>query len=163
MRAALIAQFDGEPQIQARNAIALPLLRSRFGLNCSSKPMPFNCRLSVETPMTLAASLGLGLEMGFDPAILIREGVLLASLVTLFLLTGIAVLVVRTRSLPVCWNCGYSAVRRSQSHESTVDTLARLCFVRSYRCDKCLRRFYAFRSRRVLGHSGGRLMAAGKG
>lgn len=84
MRAALIAQFDGEPQIQARNAIALPLRRSRFGLNCSSKPMPFDCRLSVETPMTLAASLGLGLEMGFDPAILIREGVLLASLVALF-------------------------------------------------------------------------------
>ena len=100
--------------------------------------------------------------MDFDSVILIREGVLLASLLALALLAGIVVLVVRTGSLPVCWNCGFNAVHRSQSHPSTLDTFARLCFLHRYRCGKCLRRFYAFKSRRVLGHPGTMSMAAGK-
>ena len=62
--------------------------------------------------------------MAFDPDTLIREGVLLASLVILFLLVGLVALVVRTVSLPVCRNCGFQSVRRSNSHHRPWDTFA---------------------------------------
>src|SRR6266566_5064011 len=95
----------------------------------------------------------LSAEMAFDPGV-VREGVLAASIVTLLVLAGLLLLVLRTRSLPVCWNCGFQSVRRSHSHQITSDNFARICFLHPYRCEKCLRRFYCFRSRRAAGHSG---------
>jgi hypothetical protein len=98
--------------------------------------------------------------MGFDT--LVREGVLLASTVTLCLLAAIAVLALRTLSLPVCRNCGFQSVRRAHSHHDPLDMFARICFLYPHRCEKCLRRFYCFGSPRIHRHSGNRSAAAGK-
>jgi hypothetical protein len=94
---------------------------------------------------------------------LAREGVLLVSLAAILLLGSLIGLVLRTRSLPVCRNCGFHSVRRSHSHHRPWDTLARIFFLYPHRCEKCLRRIYCFPSRRVPRHSGGRSKAAGKG
>ena len=77
-----------------------------------------------------------------------REALLFASMSSLLLLAVIIVLSIRTRSLPECMRCGFRSVRRAKSHK-VVDNLARLLFLRPYRCEKCLRRFYGFRSHRV--------------
>jgi len=45
--------------------------------------------------------------MTVDPAVLIREGILAAGTVILFLLVGLVALVVRTASLPVYRKCGF--------------------------------------------------------
>jgi predicted phosphoribosyltransferase len=93
---------------------------------------------------------------------LVREGVLLASIVSLLLLAAIIALVVRTLSLPVCRKCGFNSVRHARSHNRFSETLARVCFVVPYRCEKCLRRFYCFGTRRARPHSDRRTMAAGR-
>jgi hypothetical protein len=111
-----------------------------------------------ETSITLASST----EMAVDPAVLVREGILAASIVILFLLVGLVLLIGRTKSLPVCRNCGFKSVRRAHSHQSAVDSFARACFLYPYRCEKCLRRFYCFGAHRRPGHSGSMSMAAGK-
>jgi len=95
-----------------------------------------------------------------DPAVLVREGMFAAGIVALFLLVGLAVLVVRTVSLPVCQKCGFKSVRRARSHQSAADSFARACFLYPYKCEKCLRRFYCFGARRA--HSGSMSMAPGK-
>jgi hypothetical protein len=100
--------------------------------------------------------------MAFDPDTVVREGLLLASIVILFLLAAIVALVARTRSLPVCRNCGFQGVRRAHSHHDPWDTFARVCFLFPHRCEKCLRRFYCFGSHRVRRHSGNQPMAAGQ-
>jgi len=94
--------------------------------------------------------------------ILIREGILAAGIVILFLLVGLVALVVRTASLPVCRKCGFKSVRRTHSHQSPADSFARARFLYPYRCRKCLRRFYCFGARGGPGYSGHMSMAAGR-
>ena len=53
-------------------------------------------------------------------------------------------LVRRTRSLPVCRNCGFRSVRPSHSHRHQLDTLAQHCLLYPHLCEKCRRRFYRF-------------------
>jgi hypothetical protein len=79
-----------------------------------------------------------------------REGVVLLGLVAILLLGAVLVLVLRTRAIPICWNCGFHSVRRSQSRR-LLDTLASLCLLCPYRCEKCLERFYCFGIRRLPG------------
>jgi hypothetical protein len=93
---------------------------------------------------------------------LTREGVVLTILVGVLLLGAVIVLTLRTRALPVCWNCGHQSVRRSHSRRA-LDVFARACFLIPYRCEKCLQRFYCFGSRRVFRHPDHRSVAAGKG
>jgi len=70
----------------------------------------------------------------YHPDALVREGVLLAGIVTLFLLAGVVALVLRTISLPVCRKCGFQSVRRSHSHHYPLDALAQFCFLHPHRC-----------------------------
>jgi hypothetical protein len=91
---------------------------------------------------------------------LAREGVVFGSLLGFVLLGAILIMAVRTRALPVCWNCGHHSIRRSESHRM-LDTLARACLLHPYRCEKCLKRCYCFRSRHVPPHSHSRSNAAG--
>jgi hypothetical protein len=92
---------------------------------------------------------------------LAHEGVGLAILVGLLLIGALVVLVLRTRALPVCWNCGFRSVRRSHSHHHALDRCARICFLYPRRCPRCLRRFYCFQFHNVVRHSR-HPMAAGK-
>src|SRR5579864_8757095 len=94
-------------------------------------------------------------------SILGREGVLFAGMLSVLLLTAILVLVLRTKILPTCWNCGHRSVRRSHSH-GPMDIPALACFLHPHRCEKCRQRFYCFESRRVPRHVNSRSMAAGK-
>ena len=80
---------------------------------------------------------------------LAREAVAFAILISAVLIGAAMVFALRTRSLPVCGYCGFSSVRRAHSHRHTFDRLARICFLHPYRCEKCLQRFYCFRSRRM--------------
>lgn len=77
-----------------------------------------------------------------------REALFLVSVSSLLLLAVIIGLSIRTLSLPGCMKCGFRSVRRAKSHKM-LDYFARLLFLRPYRCGKCLRRFYCFRSHRV--------------
>ena len=72
-----------------------------------------------------------------------REAVVFAILAIFLLLGAVVVLILRTRSLPVCGNCGFSSVQRSQS-QHPLDAIARVCFLYPHRCQKCLRRIYCF-------------------
>jgi len=92
------------------------------------------------------------------------EAAVFTILVGVLLLGAVVMLALRTRSLPVCWNCGFSSVRRAHSHHDPLDTFARLCFLYPHRCEKCLQRFYCFGTRRVHRQSGSRSLAvAAKG
>jgi len=85
------------------------------------------------------------------------EVVLFVTLSGLLLLGGFVAFLMRTLSLPMCMRCGFRNVRRSNSRMK-LDTLARCFLIRPYRCGKCLRRFYCFRSHRVnqaAAHSAG--------
>ena len=102
--------------------------------------------------------------MVLDHDTLVHEGLLVASIVILLLMVGVILLVLRTRSFPVCRNCGFQSVRRAHSHHDPWDTLARVCFLYPHRCEKCLRRFYCFGRPRVHHDSGSRSLAvAAKG
>ena len=94
---------------------------------------------------------------------LTAEAVAFASIVIVLLVGLVLVLILRTRSLPVCRNCGFPSVRRAHSRHYPLDTLARVCFLYPHVCQRCLRRFYCFGSRRVPKHSSSRSAAAGKG
>lgn len=87
-----------------------------------------------------------------------REGLFFGSVASLLLLAVIIMLSIRTLSLPGCMKCGFRSVRRAKSHKM-LDNLARLLFLRPYRCGKCLRRFYGFRSHRVTSAAGYRAEA----
>jgi predicted RNA-binding Zn-ribbon protein involved in translation (DUF1610 family) len=91
---------------------------------------------------------------------LAREGVVFASLLGFLLLGAVLILVLRTKALPACWNCGHHSIRRSESHRM-LDTLGRACFLHPYRCEKCLKRCYCFRSSRVPPYPHSRSQAAG--
>lgn len=82
------------------------------------------------------------------PGTLALEAIFFASLAGVLLLVVVLVLVIRTLNLPKCGRCGFRGVRRAKSHKA-FDSLGRFFFLRPYRCGKCLRRFYGFRSRRV--------------
>jgi hypothetical protein len=85
----------------------------------------------------------------FDlPNAVVREAAVLVIFVGLLLLAGIVFSLLRTRSLPGCWNCGFQNVRRSHSHP-LLDTFARAFLLYPHRCGKCLARFYCFRSRHL--------------
>jgi hypothetical protein len=47
-------------------------------------------------------------------------------------------------SLPICWRCGASKVRRSGSY-SAIDALVKFLFLVPYRCRACRSRFYGLR------------------
>jgi hypothetical protein len=81
-------------------------------------------------------------------------------LVGILLFGAVVVLVLRTRSLPVCGNCGFSSVQRTYSSHRSLDTFARACFLYPHRCQRCLHRFYCFGSPRMHRHSGNKTMAA---
>jgi len=123
---------------------------------CTDRQVP---RSSNTTVQTFMGSIGSHWIAMVDPAVLVREGIFAAGIVALFLLVGLAVLVVCTASLPVCQKCGFRSVRRTHSHQSGADSFARACFLHPYRCEKCLRRFYCFGARRVSGRSGSMSMA----
>ena len=82
------------------------------------------------------------------PGTVALEALFFASLIGVSLLIVIVALVIRTLSLPECRKCGFRNVRRSKSH-TALDTLGRFFFLRPYRCGKCLRRFYCYRSQRA--------------
>lgn len=86
--------------------------------------------------------------MAVDLPALLLEGKVLAGIVGFLLLGAIGLLVLRTRALPGCWNCGLRNVRRAHSRR-VLDSFARAILLRPYRCESCLRRFYGFRTRRV--------------
>ena len=96
--------------------------------------------------------------MAFVPDPLVREGILLASIVSLLLVAGVILFVLRSLGLPACRNCGFRSVRRLHSSHA-LSTFARACFVYPHRCERCLHRFYCFGTRRVR-HSGSRSLAA---
>jgi hypothetical protein len=98
---------------------------------------------------------------GLDVPALVFEGEVLGAIVSLLFLAAVGLLVLRTRSLPACSNCGLHSVRRSHSHRF-MDGVARLGLLHPYRCDSCLRRFYCFKSRRVPRHAHGRAAGSGK-
>jgi hypothetical protein len=50
----------------------------------------------------------------------------------------------RTRSMPQCWRCGASKIRRSHSHR-WLDTFAAFSLLSPFRCRGCRSRFYALR------------------
>ena len=79
---------------------------------------------------------------------IILEAAVFSVLLGLLLLALILIMLLRTRSLPECGRCGYQGVRRSQP-QGLRDTFVRLLLLHPHRCDKCLRRFYCFRSRQV--------------
>ena len=87
-----------------------------------------------------------------------REVLFFGSVASLLLLALIIVVSIRTLSLPGCMKCGFRSVRRAKSHKM-LDNLARLLFLRPYRCGKCLRRFYCFRSRRITSAAAHRAQA----
>lgn len=64
---------------------------------------------------------------------------------------GVAVLqaLFHSWTMPVCWGCGARQVRQSATR-SFADLPARLLLMLPYRCRSCQRRFYAFRTHRVL-------------
>ena len=95
------------------------------------------------------------------PSTLILEGVASAAIAGSLLLAATIRLVLRTRRLPICWHCAAEGVRRSHSR-NFLDELARAVLLYPYRCEKCLQRFYCFRSRRVPRHRA-RTSAAGGG
>jgi len=97
---------------------------------------------------------------GLDVRVLVFEVKVLGGIVSLLFLAAVGLLVLRTRSLPTCSNCGLHTVRRSHSHRF-LDGFARLGLLHPYRCDSCLQRFYCFKSRRVPRHA--RSRAAGGG
>ena len=97
---------------------------------------------------------------GLDVRALVFEGKVLGGIVSLLFLAAVGLLVLRTRSLPTCSNCGLHTVRRSHSR-NFLDGFARLGLLHPYRCDSCLQRFYCFKSRRVPRNS--RSRAAGGG
>ena len=76
------------------------------------------------------------------------EAVVFSALLSALLLALILMLLLRTRRLPACGRCGVQGVRRSQP-QGLLDTVVRVCLLHPHRCDKCLSRFYCFRSRRV--------------
>ena len=92
---------------------------------------------------------------------LAREAVVFVAIIGAFVLAGIAFLLLRTRGLPGCLNCGFHSVRRSRSHR-LLDALASICFLSPYRCKKCLKRFYCFGHRLSPGRSSSRTTAAAK-
>ena len=79
---------------------------------------------------------------------LAREGLFFASISSLLVLAVIIALLIRTLNLPKCMKCGFDSVRRAKTH-TIPDNLAWFFLVRPYRCGKCLRRFYCFRSHRT--------------
>jgi hypothetical protein len=127
----------------------------------SSRQLLIGTRFLLETIKTLPASTLIGHTM--NPIALgdtlAREGVVFAGLLGFLLLGAVLILALRTRVLPVCWNCGHPSIRRSESHR-VLDTLARACFLHPYRCEKCLQRCYCFRSSRVQRHAHSRSRAA---
>jgi hypothetical protein len=52
-------------------------------------------------------------------------------LVGILLFGAVVVLVLRTRSLPVCGNCGFSSVQRTYSSHRSLDTFARGAYTAS--------------------------------
>jgi hypothetical protein len=94
---------------------------------------------------------------------LAHEAVGLAILAGVLLLGALVMLVLRTRKLPVCWNCGFRSVRRSHSRHHPLDTVARICYLYPRRCRRCLRRFYCFEFHDVVRHPRRHPMATGKG
>ena len=85
------------------------------------------------------------------------EALFFAGLIGVLLLVVILTLVIRTLNLPKCGKCGLRSVRRSNSHKA-FETLGCFFLLRPYRCGKCVRRFYCFRSHRaahVPPHSAG--------
>lgn len=79
---------------------------------------------------------------------IVLEAVVFSALLGVLLLALILIFLLRTRSLPECGRCGFQGVRRSQP-QGLLDTFARVLLLHPYRCDRCLRRFYGFRSRQV--------------
>jgi hypothetical protein len=55
----------------------------------------------------------------------------------------------RSWSLPMCWRCGASKVRRSAIYSIT-DLVAKFLFMVPYRCRGCRSRFYGLRTWRPL-------------
>ena len=97
---------------------------------------------------------------GLDVHALVFEVKVLGGIVSLLFLAAVALLLLRTRSLPACSNCGLHTVRRSHSHRF-LDGFARLGLLHPYRCDSCLQRFYGFKSRRVPRHARSRAASGG--
>lgn len=78
---------------------------------------------------------------------------LAALIVTLVFVVAAAISVMhgaaRSWTLPICWSCGASKVRRSASFCVT-DAFVKFLFLVPYRCRGCRRRFYGLRSKRLL-------------
>jgi hypothetical protein len=67
----------------------------------------------------------------------------LISIICALALVKVALAGVRSRKLPTCPNCGRAKVRRSRLHTS-VDHLLAALHLPPFKCDACLKRFYAF-------------------
>jgi hypothetical protein len=79
--------------------------------------------------------------------------VIIAAMLLLWFVGYVLRAAVRTRRLPLCWNCGASKVRRSLP-QHLLDTLVGTVFLNPYRCQGCRVRFYGLRSgRQVTEHA----------
>ena len=56
---------------------------------------------------------------------------------------------VHSWTLPVCWRCGTSRVRRS-TPQPPIDSVVKFLLIVPYRCRSCRTRFYGFRTQRVV-------------
>jgi len=78
---------------------------------------------------------------------IVRELELFAALVAVVLIIFVVRLVLHSRDLPRCWNCGKDGVRSALSH-SRLDDVSRFVMLYPYRCDRCQMRFYCFDAHR---------------
>jgi len=72
-----------------------------------------------------------------------------AAMLVIWLMGYLLRAALRTRHLPLCWNCGASKVRRSLP-QHLLDTFSVVLFLNPYRCQGCRMRFYGLRSHRRL-------------
>jgi hypothetical protein len=83
--------------------------------------------------------------------VVVRELTVFAAIGVLVIAGFVLRLVLHTRHLPRCWNCGFQDVRPAQPHW-LLDAIARLSWLYPYRCDRCQMRFYSFGAHRQ-GHA----------
>src|SRR5277367_6461105 len=75
--------------------------------------------------------------------------VAILAMLVLLLMGYLLRVALRTRQLPLCWNCGASKVRRSLA-QGPLDVFSTFLFLSPYRCQGCRVRFYGLRSHRQL-------------
>jgi hypothetical protein len=90
--------------------------------------------------------------VSWNPELLVGE--LFAGVMMLCWILYIARAALRTTTLPVCWSCGATKVRRARSHTAP-GLIFSMGFLKAYRCRGCRVHFYGFHTHRQLAVSAG--------